>query len=146
MKRRIAVRAIVIYQGKLLCVKLKPYSALITGEFWCTVGGGVDSGEALLPALRREVVEETGIEPVIGNLLYIQQYVTDETEHLEFFFHVTNANDFQNIDLSATTHGEAEIAELDFVDAAANVVYPKFLSQESFANITTQPTKFFNYL
>ena len=45
MKRRIAVRGIFVNDGTLLCVKLKPYNTAITGEFWCTIGGGVDMGE-----------------------------------------------------------------------------------------------------
>ena len=146
MNRRVAVRAVIVKDGKLLAVKLNPYRSVITGEFWCTIGGGIDEGEALIPALKREVMEETGIEPIVGNLLYIQQYLHGDMEHMEFFFHVTNADDFLTIDLSKTTHGTEEIAELDFVDVSKETVLPKFLTEETFEDVANQPTKFFNYL
>lgn len=34
------------------------------GGWWCTVGGGVDAGEALDVAARRELFEETGVTSV----------------------------------------------------------------------------------
>ena len=38
------------------------------------VGGGIDIGEAAIPALEREIFEETGVKPSVGSLLYLQQY------------------------------------------------------------------------
>lgn len=146
MERRIAVRAIIVKDGKLFCVKLHPYNEVITGEYWCTVGGGINSNESLVSALNREVFEETGVTPVIGNLLYIQQYVGSGKEHLEFFFHVTNAEDFYNIDLDKTTHGKQEIAQMDFIFTENETVYPDFLKQEDFSDLANQPTKFFSSL
>lgn len=150
MNRRVAVRAIIIKDGKLLCVRQKHYDGgIITDtDFWCTPGGGVDVGEALIPALKREIIEELGPEPEIGQLLYIQQFAHKDTEHLEFFFHVLNAEDYTNLDLSSTTHGAIEIAEVDFVDAGATQVLPKFLTTEDSSQITGQPTapKIFSYI
>ncbi len=136
MNRRVAVRAIIIHNEKLLCVRLKKYAGRATKDdnnYWCTPGGGVDPGEALLPALRREIIEELGIEPVIGNLLYLQQFIHDDTEQLEFFFHVTNTEDFFDIDLSKASHGAIEIEQVDFIDPSAQTVLPKFLSLEPLA-------------
>ena len=138
MKRRITVRAVIVNDGKLLCVKLKPYNAAITTEFWCTVGGGIDSGEALLPALTREVIEETGITPVIGNLLYIHQFINGDMESLEFFFHVTNAADFMHVNLAHTSHGDIEIAEIEFIDQSTTNLFPVFLKTEALVNFGSQ--------
>lgn len=150
MERRVAVRAIIVKDGKLLCVKLKDYGGDGAGSrgAWCTIGGGVPPGEALLPALKREVVEETGVEPSIGSLLYVQQFAFNNgaKEHLEFFFHVTNADDFLNIDLSKTSHGAAEIDQLAFIDPVKENVLPKFLNKENYKNLSSAQTKFFNYL
>lgn len=148
--RRVAVRAIIMHDGKLLCAKLKAHdnrSSDSSRDFWCTPGGGVDDGEPLHKAIEREILEETGIMPVIGNLLYIQQFKEKDQEHLEFFFHVTNDSDFVNIDLGQTTHGALEIANIDFIDPTTNIVLPKSLTQQNIvADIQLGTTKIFSYL
>jgi ADP-ribose pyrophosphatase YjhB (NUDIX family) len=148
MNRRVAVRPIIVHEGKLLCVRLNQYKKenTISSDNWCTAGGGVDDGESITDALHREMLEETGIAPVIGNLLYFQQFIDNDVEHLEFFFHVTNAEDYLNIDLGKTTHGVAEIAEIAFIDAAAHTVLPTFLSSERFIDLESAPAKVFSYL
>lgn len=151
MKRRVAVRAIIVDQnGQLFAVRLKDYEGGTNSvnDFWCVPGGGVDAGEALLPALERELIEELGVKPVISDLLYIQQFQSGEQEHLEFFFHVTNADDFLELDLSKTTHGDTEIAEYGFIDTASETVLPKFLSQQDYKAIkpSGNTTQIFNYM
>jgi ADP-ribose pyrophosphatase YjhB (NUDIX family) len=134
MIRRVSVRAIVLHEGKLLCARLKPYRGSLRaegGEYWCLPGGGLDEREALIDGLKREMLEETGITPVIGDLLYVQQFAYDEKDCLEFFFHVINSEDYLHINLSKTTHGEEEIAEIAFVDPATTHVLPEFLTTEA---------------
>ena len=106
-------------------------------------GGGLDEGEALIPGLEREMAEETGVRPDVGNLLYVQQFTYNDKDYLEFFFHVTNSEDYLHIDLSKTTHGAEEIAEIGFVNPAATKILPEFLTTElleSFA-ASNAPTK-----
>lgn len=148
MKRRIAVRALIVKDDKLLCFKLKPYGGRKATPFWSIPGGGVDIGEPLIEALERELIEETAIKPVVGNLCYINHYLAEEVDSIEFFFHVTNATDYENIDLSKTTHGEEEIAEASFIKPSEEFVLPKFLSSEDmFEHIKSQsPPKLFAYL
>jgi ADP-ribose pyrophosphatase YjhB (NUDIX family) len=55
---RIRVSAILQWQGRvLLCRQEKPGK-----EYWLLPGGGVEAGETLSEALRRELREELGIE------------------------------------------------------------------------------------
>ena len=58
MDPRIRVSAILLWQGRiLLCRQEKPGK-----EYWLLPGGGVDGGESLIEALRRELREELGVE------------------------------------------------------------------------------------
>lgn len=151
MNRRVAVRGVITRDGKILAVRLKKYAGRATddaNDYWCTPGGGVDVGEPLLPALEREMIEELGVKPVIGKLLYVQQFVHGDTEQMEFFFHITNAADYAAVDLSKTTHGLVEIETVDFIDPAANRVLPQFLTEQLLddATLAAATTKFFNYI
>ena len=138
--RRVNVRAIIVKDGKLFCQKLKNSHTLHDSEFWCTPGGGIDFGESLHEGLIREMVEETGVKPVIGNLLFIQQFMDGEREQLEFFFHVTNADDYEILDLANTSHGDIEVAECAFVDPTTAVILPAFLTTLNLDEVISNST------
>lgn len=149
MGRKITARGVVLDDsGKLYCVRLKAYGGKDERAFWCTPGGGIDEGESLYDTLHREMVEETGVAPVIGNLLYVQQFTFEGKEQLEFFFHIKNFEDYKNIDLSGASHAEEEIAEHGFVDPKTTHILPEFLTKEDIARQVNDklPTKLFNYL
>lgn len=151
MIRKISVRGIVLHEGKLLCVRLKPYKDSLRehgNDYWCLPGGSLDDGEVLEAGVEREMVEETGIKPEVGKLLYVQQFMLGEQEYIEFFFHITNSDDYMNIDLSKTTHGEEEIDEIDWVDPTITYILPEFLSKENLEEFVAsqEPTRIFSRL
>jgi len=128
--RRIATRGIIYRDGKILATKQKEDDGS-ESENWSTFGGGLDPHESLLEGLHREMIEETGIEPVIGKLLLVQQFThpeDKEKEHIEFFFHIENTADYESIDLTATTHGALEIARAEFIDPKKSYILPTVLS------------------
>lgn len=96
---------------------------------WALPGGGMEPGEMIVDALKRELLEETGVVAEIGKLLFVHQFTKDGvTEAPEFFFAVTNSDDFESIDLTKTTHGQAELAEIGFFDPRTlEGVLPEFL-------------------
>ncbi len=148
MSRRIAVRGLIVHNNKLLCFRLKDRQGRVS-DFWSVPGGGLDNHETLIDGVKRELYEETGIKPVVGELLFIQQFPRNDpphTEELEFFFHIKNPEDFLNINLSKSTHGQEEIDEFAFIDPNKNYVLPKFLTTEPLVFNDTPTTKIFNYL
>lgn len=151
MKRRLTARAVIVNEkGELFCVRQNDYkgSVVLPHEYWCVPGGGIEVNESLLLGLEREIIEEVGIKPIIGELLYIQQFAHKDTEELELFFHVTNHQDFLTIDLSKTSHGVEELAEFGFINTDKFNVLPKFLCQQDLKAIKPSGniTKIFSYL
>lgn len=53
--------------GRVLLTRASPY--LTVGGDWFLPGGGIDHGEEPGAALERELLEETGLSVVVGNLL-----------------------------------------------------------------------------
>ena len=133
-KRRVNVRGIIFKDGKLLAQQLTPGSDGLARDYWCTPGGGIDDGESLHEGLHREMIEETGIAPKIGKLLFVQQFHDGTKEQLEFFFHIENPDDYERIDLGATSHGQAEVVNVGFIDPRANNILPSFLTKIDIAS------------
>lgn len=148
--RRVCVRGLIYKNGKLFGQKL--HSA--KGDWWCTPGGGVEPMESLHDALVRELVEETGVRPVISRLVLVQQFATKgqtshgEHEQLEFFFLIENASDYETIDLASTSHGTLEVAEFGFVDPTDKNMLPAILQTPEFiaALADERPVVFYDQL
>ena len=132
--RRVSVRGIIFKDGKLLCVRHRANDG--TGKpNYATPGGGLEVLEGLEDGIRRELIEETGVAPVVGKLLFIQQFESDRGfETLDFFFHIENPQDYESINLEETTHGVQEISEIGFVDPTTSPVLPSFLTELDIAS------------
>jgi len=131
--RRIAVRGIIFRDGELLLAKFRQKDDS-ESDYWGTFGGGLDIDETLEAGLTREMIEETGVQPKIGKLLFIQQFINKGQDNMEFFFEITNVEDYAQFDLEATSHGILELNRSDFVDPKKELVLPAFLSSIDIAD------------
>ena len=125
----IHVRAIILNDGKLLAVR-HPHDT----SFAALPGGHLEWGEDVKGCLFREIIEELGVKPDIGRLLYINNYTqTDNKYHIEFFFEVKNGNDYLNMEKLAPTHAH-EIAEIVWVKPTDDIrILPKGLADDLMA-------------
>lgn len=149
-KRRVNVRGIVWREGKLLAVKHKNKDGSAS-DYWAVPGGGLDPMELLTDGLKREFMEETGKEAVVGKLLFLQQFRDTRgkyDEQLEFFYQIENVDDFTDIDLSKTALGEEELYCIEFIDPKNKYILPAFLSSVDIekAIVTTKPISLHNEL
>jgi ADP-ribose pyrophosphatase YjhB (NUDIX family) len=131
---RIRVSAILRWKGRmLLCRHEKPGK-----EYWLLPGGGVNSGESLVDALRRELAEEIGIDeplPVEGPVAIVDSISPTQSFAAKHVVHIIFAGDLGGRSLEAVTSQDAavrghrlfEVHDLDGI-----VVHPpitRFLSR-----------------
>jgi len=82
---RIAVRAVLIHDNKLLLVNAWPDGK---SKLLCAPGGGVEPGSALPDNLMREVYEETGLRISVGAVCLINEFHDPKSgfHQVEVFF------------------------------------------------------------
>lgn len=84
-------------------------------------GGHLEWGEDAKECMRREIIEELGVEPVIGRLLYINTFEdTNGTQPFEFFFEVLNSAEYVNCEKNVRTHAH-ELVEISWVSPEDDV-------------------------
>ena len=68
---RLAVRGIIVRDGRLLLVNAYPGGL---SDLWCAPGGGVEPHASLPDNLIREVREETGLTVTVGALALVNEF------------------------------------------------------------------------
>lgn len=106
----IRCRAIIVYDNKILVVK---HSA--KNNYYALPGGHLEWGESVIECMKREIIEELGIEPKIGRLLYVRNYIRDSfSQSIEFHFEIINSVDYTDISKLNGTHS-FELAEICWI-------------------------------
>lgn len=142
---RIAVRGIIWLDGKLFLQRNTHINGSVN-NFWSLPGGKLEDGESLTKGLERELLEECGVEPKVGRLLSVQQFVSDLGESLEFFFVIDNPNDFRKSDWR-TAEMAFEIADAGwFEPSSVNDIRPDFLRDLSEGFINNGQAKYIDLL
>lgn len=88
---RLAVRAVIVHQGRLLLVNAWPGQV---SDLWCVPGGGVERGQSLPDALIREIHEETGLTIAVGAPCLVNEFhdPARDFHQVDIYFHATIAD------------------------------------------------------
>jgi 8-oxo-dGTP pyrophosphatase MutT (NUDIX family) len=130
---RVAVRAVIVSNNKLLAVKETDGD-----DWWAIPGGGVDYGESLKDCLLREIYEEIGIQSsFVTSNFQITHYnigkVVNGVPRMNVFFTVT----VPESKVTKTDHVEewGWFTKAEFMELAMNSSYDKAeLAQIIFPN------------
>jgi ADP-ribose pyrophosphatase YjhB (NUDIX family) len=105
---RIRVSAVLAWRERvLLCKQEKPGK-----EYWLLPGGGVNSGESLVEALRRELAEEVGIVellPLEGPVAIVDSIAPERSFTAKHVVHIIFAGDLSGRSLETVTSSDAAI-------------------------------------
>lgn len=122
----VRTRGIILCGDELLVVKHSH-----DHNYYALPGGHLEYGESVLECMEREIIEELGIKPRIGRLLYIHDFIDkdDEKQSVEFFFEILNASDYKNLEGVMRTHLH-EIVELIWIKPEGNeILLPSSLNK-----------------
>lgn len=122
---RVAVRALILKDGKLLMVNAYPDGQ---SDLWCAPGGGVEAGSSLPDNLKREVYEETGLTVQVGNPCLVNE------------FH-DPASGFHQVDIFFRCTIEAGTLSTDWTDPESVVVTRRFFSLAEMDTIRFKPDR-----
>jgi 8-oxo-dGTP diphosphatase len=81
----VGVGGVVICDGRALLVRRG--KAPLLGE-WSIPGGMLETGETILEGVRRELMEETGVEVRVGELIEVFERITRDAEGRAQFHYV----------------------------------------------------------
>lgn len=84
---RVRVCGICIKDDKLLLVKHE--HTIGNKAFWAPPGGGLSYGETMHDCLKREMLEETGLNVKIDRFLFTNEFLHPPLHAVEFFFEVS---------------------------------------------------------
>lgn len=87
-KVRVRVCGLYFQGDKLLMAN---HHGVTPTNFWSPPGGGVEFGQSIQETLRKEFVEETGLQVTPGEFLFGCEYINEPIHSIELFYLISQA-------------------------------------------------------
>lgn len=110
---RIRVCGLLFKAGEILLVNHK---GIYGHDFWAPPGGGVEFGESLENALKREFMEECKLEVAVKGFLFGCEFLRLPLHAIELFYEV-EANGVPALGNDPELSGHDLLSDLQFIDA-----------------------------
>ena len=136
MKLFFAQKALIVHDGKILLLQNSARHKWATLQ-WTLPGGRIEVGEILDHSLRREVMEETGLEIVPGKVYDMWERLDDEAhivgiaricKPITFEAHTRNITPSDNIECAVWVPF-AEVPKLDLAERTKKIILDFVKSQ-----------------
>lgn len=88
----VALKGIILLEGKILIVKRAPNDQ-VGANTWEFAGGKLEFGEGLEVALKREILEEVGLQVTAEKILYASTFQTDPFRQVVIIVYLCHALD-----------------------------------------------------
>ena len=95
----LAVKSMIVNDGKLLILKRSSDDIHKPG-IWEIPGGRINPDENLVSGLKRETLEETGLDINVRRLISARHFIRDDNQEIEMHIFLCNAKDAGNVVLS----------------------------------------------
>lgn len=114
-KLRVRVCGVLVKGNQLLLVHHKSLGK--SGLLWAPPGGGMEYGEDAKHALKREFLEETGLQISVEQFLFVHEYLDPPLHGIELFFLVKETGGKIKLGKDPEMSGENQIlTKLGFYD------------------------------
>ena len=138
LKLVVRSRGIILHEDKIFVVKHS-----IDFDYYALPGGHIEHNESPVECIEREILEELGVAPKIGRLLYVNSFSKDNSHSVEFFFEITNGEDYLDTTKLKGTHRH-ELFEIRWIDKNEEINLLPMQLKEDFKNgkILSDVTRF----
>ena len=119
---RLAVRAVILREGRLLLVNAWKGRT----HLWCAPGGGVEVHQSLPEALAREVLEETGLAVAVGEPCLVNEFHDPQ-------------GDFHQVDVYFRARVLAGDPDGPWTDPEGVVSHRRWVTREEMAALRVKP-------
>lgn len=131
-KLRMRVSGICIHKNKILLVKHEGLGE--AGYIWSPPGGGLHYNESVTDGLKREFLEETGLEIAVKDFLFVNEYHHPPLHAVELFFlvDVLEGTLMKGTDPELTDNNQI-ISEIKYISFDQIDLFPKTILHNIFS-------------